>query len=663
MTTNSPSTADPLGSVHWQHIFGLALRRLGLFVACFAVVMVLAVIYLVRSPRLYESTATVQVETQEQRMFHSPDAQEPTDDLKGDDVIKTIEQNLQSFSLFVDVVNDPAISQDPNFLVGYPSKERPVDPYDLARWVKSHTIVSARHGTRLIDVSVDHQVAGMAQKLVTAVINAFFTENARQQTSAAQAASSFLVEQSQQVKANLQKSENSLQVYRDALLLKDRIEDQQRVVDALRQRYRDKHPRLIEARALLADLMRGFDAEFQKVAGGNSSESAYWATTNAQIQQTPPADRTALELKLVEARANVLQLEVDTESALYDSVLKQGGGADVSRGAAATDVRLHDVPDLPVRPSKPKRSLILAIGFVLGVLLGACAVFAVNALDSSIKTMIEAEELLGVPMLGAIPLFTPDEKAVGPPRPASSRQAGMIGSPGELVVTNAPGSGAAEGFRSLRASISLLGKSGDHRSILFTSALPDEGKTFVSCNYALALAQAGLKTLLMDTDLRQPSVHRCFNLENKNGFVEIVTQGSKLEDAVYRDVSKNLDVLTSGARCPNPAELLSGTGFAEVLAAALKTYDRVVIDCSPVNLVSDSLLIASSIQSVCLVVRAARTHRRDALHALNLLQRAHVKLSGLVLNAVPPWSERLYPHYLGEKSSRYREAYTQSYSR
>jgi Mrp family chromosome partitioning ATPase len=109
--------------------------------------------------------------------------------------------------------------------------------------------------------------------------------------------------------------------------------------------------------------------------------------------------------------------------------------------------------------------------------------------------------------------------------------------------------------------------------------------------------------------------------------------------------------------------LLSGTGFAEVLAVALTTYDRVVVDCSPVNLVSDSLLIASSLQSVCLVIRAAKTQRRDALHALNLLQRANIKLSGLVLNAVPRWTERLYPHYLGEKSAKYREAYTTSYGK
>ena len=134
-----------------------------------------------------------------------------------------------------------------------------------------------------------------------------------------------------------------------------------------------------------------------------------------------------------------------------------------------------------------------------------------------------------------------------------------------------------------------------------------------------------------------------------------------MKNAVHRDVAKNVDILTSGTRCPNPAELLSGTGFGEVLAAAMKSYDRVVVDCSPINLVSDSLLIASSIQSVCLVLRAAQTSRRDALHALMLLERADIKLSGLVLNAVPPWTERLYPHYLGEKSAKYREAYTQIY--
>ena len=408
-------------------------------------------------------------------------------------------------------------------------------------------------------------------------------------------------------------------------------------------------------------MLKTFDHEFQKVAEGPTSEAAYWAGNGGEITAAAKADKTSVELKLVEARANVLQMEVDTESALYDSVLKQMREASVSSTATATQVQRAEAPDLPSRPAKPKKTIVLAIGLVLGTVLGIAAVFGANAFDGSIKTMIEAEELLGVPMLAAIPLFTVDEKTKGPPRPPASRQAGMIGSRGELVVLTEPGSSTAEGFRTLRAAISLLGKSKEHCSVLFTSALPDEGKTFVSCNYAVALGQIGLKTLLIDIDLRRPSVHRCFNLENKRGFVDVVTRELELKNAVHRDVAKNVDILTSGTRCPNPAELLSGTGFGEVLAVAMKSYDRVVVDCSPINLVSDSLLIASSIQSVCLVLRAAQTSRRDALHALMLLERADIKLSGLVLNAVPPWTERLYPHYLGEKSAKYREAYTQIY--
>jgi capsular exopolysaccharide synthesis family protein len=646
-------------SVHWHQFWVLGLRHARLFAACFAAVLLVTIIYLVKSPRLYKSSAAVQVEEQEQRIFKTPDSGTPDQDLKGDDVIKTIEQNLQNNVLFVDVANNPAIANDPDFLVGYPSKVRPVPVNDLARWLKSNATVGLRHGTRLIDVTVDHEVPAMAQKLVQALIDAFFVENAKLQSSTGQVAVKFLVDQSEQVKASLQQSENSLQIYKDSLLLKDRIEDQQRVVDALRQRYREKHPQLIQARALLADLMQSFDEEFQKVLSSSSSESAYWAANENELASAPPSERIATELKLVEARSNVLQMEVDTQSALFDNVLKQMREENVSRNATPTEIRLVEPPDLPVTPDKPKKTLILAMGLILGAVLGTVAVFVANSIDTTIKTAVEAEELLGLPVLGAIPLFVP-EKSPDDPKTTRKKANKEDETRDLLVVKTEPGSGAAEGFRSLRAAISLLGKSKEHRSVLFTSALPDEGKTFVASNYATALAQIGVKTLLIDIDLRRPSVHRCFKLENKKGFVDIVTQGMELEKAVNREVAPKLDILTSGARCPNPAELLSGSGFQEVLTKALTVYDRVVIDSSPINLVSDSLLIASSINSVCLVLRAATTSRRDVQHALLLLQRAGIKLSGLVLNAIPPWSERLYPNYLGKSSAKYRESYTRT---
>jgi succinoglycan biosynthesis transport protein ExoP len=651
---------EALSTIHWEQLWVAARRRLGLFLICFGTMVGLTIIYIIKAPRIYISSAAVQVEQQEQRIFKTLGAGGgPAEDLRGDDVLKTIEQNLQNYSLFVDAVSDPSIANDPNFLVGYPSSDRPVPISEEARWLRSNTEVSLRHGTRLIDVSVEHEVPEMAQKLVQALINAFFMENSRNEGSTEQAAVKYLVGQSQQVRDSLQQSENSLEIYRDALLLKDRIEDQRRILDALRQRYREKHPQLIQARALLADLMKTFDQEFKRVLASSSSEAAYWATNSNELSSVPPADRVATELKLVEARADVLQLEVDTQSALFDNVVKQMREANVGENATPTQVHLQEPPNLPVRTEKPRKTVDLVIGMICGALLGAVVVFAANAIDSSIKTSIEAEESLGLPVLGVIPFFISEREGEGKPPPRRRAPDGDDEQqPSELVVRSEPGSGAAEGFRSLRAAISLLGKSKDHRSILFTSALPDEGKTFVCCNYSLSLAQIGLKTLLMDVDLRRPSIHRCFDLENRKGFMEIITQTLPLEQAVYAGVAKNLDVLTSGGKCPNPAELFSGSGFQDVLTAALKTYDRIVIDCSPVNLVSDSLLIASSIQSVCLVLRAASTSRRDAQHALMLLHRAEITPSGLVLNAVPSWSEGLYPHYLGKKNSKYRQSYT-----
>jgi capsular exopolysaccharide synthesis family protein len=210
----------------------------------------------------------------------------------------------------------------------------------------------------------------------------------------------------------------------------------------------------------------------------------------------------------------------------------------------------------------------------------------------------------------------------------------------------------------LRTVIDLLGKAAEHRTIVFTSALPGEGKTFVSCNYALVLAQAGLKTLLVDTDLRRPAVHSRFHLENKIGFLEVVTRDLNLTQAVHQNVAQNLDVLSAGGRCPNPAELLAGSGFKDVLTKALASYDRVVFDASPVNLVSDALLIAPYLDTVCLVIRAAGTERQAPLHAVSLLRRGQKEPSGIILNALPPWSDRLYLGYKGGEADAYRKSYS-----
>jgi Mrp family chromosome partitioning ATPase len=154
-------------------------------------------------------------------------------------------------------------------------------------------------------------------------------------------------------------------------------------------------------------------------------------------------------------------------------------------------------------------------------------------------------------------------------------------------------------------------------------------------------------------------VHQLFKLECNRGLVDHVTLDVPFEDSIYRDVIPNLDVLPAGNRCPNPAEFLGGSGFFDTLKFALTRYDRVIVDSSPVNLVSDSLLIIPYVQSVALVVRAARTPRRASIQAVTMLQRSGVQPVGMIMNALPDWSMQAYFPYAGKYSerSKYYRAY------
>jgi succinoglycan biosynthesis transport protein ExoP len=657
---NFTSNLDEGPLVNWQDLWRIGVRHYRLFLWCFVPTFLLTLIYVLVAPRVYESRAVVQVEQQPQGAFSSTEKSTDTDDSTSEDSIKTIEQNLQSYGLFLNVVSNPEIADDPNFLIGYHGNKNPAVVSDLAEWLQAHTQIALRHGTRLIDVTVDHQVPVMAQKLAQSIIDSFTLMNTQAQNFAQQGSLKFLVSESKGVKDNFQKSENSLQIYKDLLLLKQRIDEQQHLVDSLKQRYREKHPKLIQARMLLAGMLQDFDTEFKKVIASSPSEAAYWASNSSDLASAAPDDRVSTELKLVEARSEVLQKEVDTESALFDNVLRQMRETDVSQDSAATNIHLVEPPVVPTKAAKPKKGIVLLLGAAMGALLGAGAVFLAHSIDTSIQTPMEAEKLLDLPVLGTIPQLPSKKAATAPPAsltgPPRVDPGGMFSK--ELVVVTDPGGAAAEGFRSLRTVLNLLGKVSENRSILLTSALPGEGKTFVSCNYALSLAQEGSKTLLVDTDLRRPSVQGRFNLKDNVGFGEVLAGTSETSRAVYRNVAKNLDVLIAGGKCPNPAELLAGPAFKEFLKKALASYDRVVFDSSPLNLVSDSLLIATDVDLICLVVRAASTLPQAPHHALTLLRLTHKKPAGIILNGIHGASDRQYRGYKGNDAGAYGQVYS-----
>jgi capsular exopolysaccharide synthesis family protein len=332
-------------------------------------------------------------------------------------------------------------------------------------------------------------------------------------------------------------------------------------------------------------------------------------------------EASALELSKLSIQYTVLTREVESDRALYDAVLKGMKEASVTKDTQQTGIiRIVEpayTPDLPVWPRK---SATMAASGMGGIFLGMLIIMGLRVTDTSIKTVDEAEQLLGLSVFAAVPR-TPELKKNGSP----------------LVVTNLSRSEAAEAFRTLRASLSTLGKAKDRRVFLFTSAMPSEGKTFCSLNYAASLAQLGLKTLLIDADMRRPSVE--IGLSGKQtespGLTDYLTGEKKLSQVARNGIMENLSFISGGTTATNPAELLAKGGLDHLIQEALQQYDRVVIDSAPINAVSDTLLLVRSAQTVCLVVHAAHTSSRYVLRSAQLLEGAEAPISGVVLNQMP----------------------------
>ena len=434
-------------------------------------------------------------------------------------------------------------------------------------------------------------------------------------------------------------------------------------VATLAQRYKDKHPKMLAARAALSEARDALRREVlaQPEVLRNTIEQARAAEENMGTA-THEQEKAALALNKAAIGYQELARQAETDRALYESVLRQIKETNLTKDVKTNAVSVIEhspYPNFPVSPN-PRKAILLGL---LGGLAAALAfVYFADVLDRSIKTVDQAESLLGLPVLAAVPEAGSNAKA-----PVETPDIKLTGTATYRLVAEAPEGPTAEAFRNLRAALSLLGPEVERKVFLFTSALPTEGKSFTSANYALALAQQGHRVLLIDGDLRRPSLHKIFRYEGGDatqmqseeeapGIVDYLIGEVDLQTAtrsVYaNDVDPTADsfterntirtamggqlsVLAGGQRAPNPAELLSGPTFGQLVAEASRLFDRVVIDSAPVLAVSDTLLMTPHVQTICMVVRAAKTPRNAVRRALSLIIGAGGRPAGLILNRLP----------------------------
>ncbi len=636
------------------------------------------------APVFYASTAVLEVAEDENSFtgFNRPGGS----DLNSASLLKTIEQTVASQTVLRRVLEKQRLAEDPTFAP--PRETGPYSEAELLERIQKRVQVSLVRGTRLITLAAWDPDPVKAQRIAQGVIDEFFLQKLQLNRDGADAARRYLNAEASRVKNELTASEERLQLYRENYngvslserhnLVMARLDDLSAQVtraradrlaletekaqvealrndassllsirsiaalpevieltkqlntlgpevSALRQRYRDKHPRLIEMTRQL-EQTRAALRETARRAGEAIVQSHRMAKANEEMLQREfdQQEKLALELSRVSIPYRTLEREAESNQALYQQMLARLKEADVTQGlltagrVEGSRIRVVQQPLVPVRPDGLSKEILLALGLLGGGAVGLGLMLVQRALDDSLDSVDEAEAWLGLPSLAVI------------------HRSSLRGLRSEPVIDAHPATIEAEAFRSLRTALSLLPPEERGRVVMFTSALPGEGKSFCALNHAAALAQQGLRTVLVDGDLRRAWLRSALAPDSGGpGLADCLADPSLLSSAFQRTKVDKLFVLGDRRGSTKGVALLSGPNLAALIERCRADFDRVVVDTAPVTAVGDALHFARHVDTTCLVVRAGVTPRRTARRARVLIESAAGRPpAGIVLNRV-----------------------------
>jgi capsular exopolysaccharide synthesis family protein len=300
-------------------------------------------------------------------------------------------------------------------------------------------------------------------------------------------------------------------------------------------------------------------------------------------------------------------------------------------GRARTPVKVSVTSraGVPTAPSSPRKQLDLAIGALLGLVLGIGIAALRSSFDTRIRSASDASYVAGAPVLGDVPNHG---------KPAKRPLAAMDVS-----------SAASEAYRRLRTNLRVLGADGGHKAFVVSSALPEEGKTLIVANLGIAFAQAGYRVVLVDGDLRQPRLADTLGLSREVGLTDVLTRNVPIDAALQRwgeDLS--LSVLASGRLPRNPSELLGSNAFAAVLGELEQRHDVVIVDSPAILLVTDAAILAQATSRVVLVTRLNSTSAEQLSSAVEDLRVIDAEIVGVVLNRSRRGSASTYRRHTGD---------------
>src|ERR1700722_564836 len=417
-------------------------------------------------------------------------------------------------------------------------------------------------------------------------------------------------------------------------------------------KYGASYPRVMQIQSQMNEMDSAISAEIVKV--GDAVHAEYQPALESEEMLKSSFGRQKQEAyKLNEdaIKYAIMKRDVESSRELYEGLLKKLKEAGILAGLKSSNINIVDAASVPIEPIEPKIALNMALGFMGGLLFGMALAFVVENVDNSIRTPQDIYVYCSLPSLGVIPTVMVGKNGHKLLHSTATRQ--FI----QPVTVEHRNSSSAEAFRALRTSLLLSSPGAPPQVIMVTSGMMQEGKSFTSLNLAVVLAQTGQKTLLIDADMRRPTIHKYLGISGSKGLSACLAGAGHPESMIIAiDAIPGLHVLPAGHMPPYPSEMLASDAMPNLLQSWRSEFRYIVIDTPPILAVTDAAVCARNADVVVLIARSKRTGRQSLIRARDVLRKVRANIAGVVVNDLS-FNSVEYRGYYGHYGSDYHYYY------
>jgi tyrosine-protein kinase Etk/Wzc len=625
-------------------------KKLIAWVLCLVVAAALA--YVLVTPKIYEAKVTIKV---------------PDSKTSGSDILQelaALSSNGDPIATFVEVAKSDNVATRLARKVRLTAQPEYAELGDLESAVdalKDNLDVQAVKLSNILTLSVKSQDPQLAARMADAYAAGFIEANLDFSRVAAKSQRIFIEDQLAQTKERLVQSEEIL----------GRFSSKEKRLGAVISSSnsfgssggsggaspdQDRDP-LVQLKTQILNL----EIDRAALASRYSPEHPKLKAMDQQIQEAQAQlDKEVASLPKTEIDYLRLDRDVQVDEAIYNLLLQKLQECRIAENVDDSGIVVVDKARVPNRAVAPRKGRILIVSLIVGLLLGFGLAYGLERWHDEVGGQEDLQRTTGLPLLGLVPDWheAVEQAQASKKAPKAGRgQPDQLNGAQQLILQERfLHSHYAESFKMMRTNLMFAGKGESLRTLLLVSPGAGEGKTLNSANLAISLAQDGKRVLLVDADLRKPSVHKIFELANfkKGGLPALITGQAELKDLVAKGPVPGLDLLPCAAIPPNPSELLGSARMAQVLKDLAAAYDHVLFDAAPVLLVTDSVVLASQMDGVLLLARFESTRRDELCLAREQLYQVKAHLLGCVLNAVQmrkynyAYGKRYYHYHYGQ---------------